>query len=190
MRYIDQIVVLESKVNRPMANSYNRKDIVDMAIGHPDDRDHLDIDIIKQHCTSIYLGIRENLEVLFDLTLLHGALIADDFHKTKRCFSKVGENYGYMHAFIERANKSNAFRFQYRRPTPSGELIRKNLSMNKSKGGYTRAAFKYAGHDLEQDLCVMTEKDFLVLRTQSKAIRTVLRKLKTLQLDPSDSDDD
>ena len=169
-----------------MANSYNRQEILDMALGHPDDRAHLDIELIQNHYKSLYLDIQEKLEILFDLTLLHGAFITDDFFNSKRDFDKFGENYGYIHAFVERTNKSNAFRFQYRRPSSTGEMIRKNITMNKSAGGHTQSSFRCAGHDLERDLCVAIEEDFLVLRNQSKVIRAVLRKLKSLQFDPID----
>jgi hypothetical protein len=53
--------------------------------------------------------------------------------------------------------------------------------MSKITGGYKPSAFKKAGHELEKDLCLMTEKYFLVLRKQSKQIRAAIRKLNNLQ---------
>jgi len=165
----------------PMIRLNNRKYIVDLATGKPEDRSHITHEDIQQHSQILYDEIKEKLETLFDLSLLNGALESDEFHNAKRDFHHLNEDYGYIHAYIERSDRSNTFRFQYRRPTATGNIIRKNLTMNKSRGGYSASAFKNAGHTLEKDLCIMIEKKFLVLRTQSKIIRTVLRKLNLLQ---------
>ncbi len=164
-----------------MSSLLNRQHITELATGTHEDRGHLDKDVIREQKAALYKKIREDLETVFDLTLLEGALTCDDFHKTKKTFASCGEEYGYIHTYIERTVKSNAFRFQYRRPTSSGNVIRKNLTMNRVTGGYTPSAFKSAGHDLEKSLCMLTEKYFLTLRKESKTIRSVLRKLKAFE---------
>lgn len=164
-----------------LSSLLNRQHITELATGTHEDRGHLDKDDIREQKAALYKKIREDLETVFDLTLLEGSLTCDDFHKTKKTFASCGEKYGYIHSFTERADKSNAFRFQYRRPTLSGNVIRKNLTMNRAAGGYTPSAFKSAGHDLEKSLCMLTEKYFLTLRKESKTIRSVLRKLKAFE---------
>lgn len=154
---------------------------IDLATGSHEDRLHINQNEIYEQCQTLHIEVLEKLEKLYDLTLLDGALESDEFHRAKNEFSKLGQNYGYIHSFVDRIEKSNVFRFQYRRPTPSGKIIYRGLVMSKTKGGYTHTAFKTAGHELEKDLCVMTEKYFLILRKQSKEIRSVLRRLNTLQ---------
>lgn len=165
-----------------MSELLNRQHITELATGSHVDRYHLDKDVIREHKAALYQNIREQLEAIFDLTLLEGALTCDDFHKTKKTFADFGEEYGYIHSYTERADKTNVFRFQYRRPTPSGKVIRKGISMNRISGGYTPSAFKRAGHDLEKDLCILTEKYYLKMRNESKTIRSVLRKLKAFEI--------
>lgn len=160
-----------------MSTRMKRENIIDMATGHRDKRSHLDKDVVQEHKAALYQEVIEKLETIYDLTLLEGALTCDDFHDTKRTFSNVGEEYGYIHSFIERSDKTNVFRFQYRRPTPSGKIVRESIKINRALGGYAPTAFKRAGHDLEKDLCLMTEQDYLPLRKESRAIRLALRKL-------------
>jgi len=160
-----------------MSLKLERQDIINIATGSYKDRDHLDIDVIREQKTAIYKNAQGILEMIYDLTLLEGALICDDFHKTKKTFSDLGEEYGYIHSFTERIDKSNVFRFQYRRPTPSGKIVRKSIKINRTIGGYSPSAFNRAGHELEKELCILIEKDYLALRKESKAIRSALRKL-------------
>ncbi|MDH5570908.1 MAG: hypothetical protein OEY89_04020 [Gammaproteobacteria bacterium] len=164
-----------------MKDLSNRQIIVDLATGSPEERKHIAHEDIHTQSKILYDEIWERLETLFDLTLLEGALETDEFHNAKKDFEQFNEDYGYIHAYIERSNTSNTFRFQYRRPTATGNIVRKNLTMNKSIGGYSPCAFKNAGHYLEKELCILTEKKYLILRKQSKLIRSVLTKLRLLK---------
>ncbi len=155
--------------------------MIGLVTGSHHDRQHIDQTDIYEQSRVLCEEVIEKLEELYDLTLLDGALESDEFLRTKNEFSKLGENYGYIHSFVDRIGKSNVFRFQYRRPTPSGKMAYKGLAMSKITGGYPSSAFKKAGHELEKDLCLMTEKYFLVLRKQSKQIRSAIRKLSSLQ---------
>lgn len=164
-----------------MSDLKNHTDVIKLATGHHDDRSHLDRDDIRPLIKAKLNSAIEKLEIIFDLTLLEGAIVCDDFHNTKKDLVKCGEDYGYITSFVERTGKSNAFRFQYRRPTPSGSIIRKNIKLHKSKGGYVASSFKLAGHELEKKLCIMTEDYYFPLRTQSKSLREVIRKLRKLE---------
>jgi len=164
-----------------MSDLKNHTDVINLATGHHDNRAHLDRDDIKSSIKAMLNSTIEKLELIFDLTLLEGSIVCDDFHKTKQTFAQCGEEYGYITSFVERTGKSNAFRFQYRRPTPSGSIIRKSIRLHKSKGGYVASSFKLAGHELEKDLCIMTEDYYFPLRTQSKTLREVIRKLRKLE---------
>lgn len=164
-----------------MSDSKNHTDAINLATGHHDDRSHLVRDDIRPLIKAKLNSAIEKLETLFDLTLLEGAIVCDDFHKTKQTFAQLGEEYGYITSFVERTGKSNAFRFQYRRPAPSGSIIRKNIKLHKSKGGYVASSFKLAGHELEKDLCLMTEDYYFPLRNQSKTLRELIRKLRKLE---------
>ena len=163
-----------------MHNLNDRELILQLAKGKPKHRRGMDIDDVR---AQIYLKLNEaceKLELIYDLTFLEGSLNCDDFHLTKRTFDEVGENYGYIHSFTERNDKTNVFRFQYRRPLANGSIIRESISMNRVSGTYSRSAFKRAGHELEKDLCMMTEKYYFALRKRSKAVRSVLRILVRL----------
>lgn len=164
-----------------MQVSQNNVNTIDLATGSHEDRQHINQNDIYEQCKELHKEVIEKLELLYDLTLLDGALESDEFLQAKLEFKKVGENYGYIHSYVSRNEKSNIFRFQYRRPSFSGKMIYEGLTISKTKGGYTPSAFKKAGHELEKDLCLMTEKYFLVLRKQSKQIRSALRKLNSLQ---------
>jgi len=163
-----------------------RIEIINLATGKHKDREHIDPNVVYEQSHSLYVDIIDKLEQLYDLTLLDGALESDEFLKTKNEFVKQGDNYGYIHSYVDRLDKSNLFRFQYRRPTPSGKIIYKGINMSKTLGGYSPSAFKRAGHELEKELCIMTEQNFLILRNQSKLLRSVLRKLGTLQYNQSE----
>jgi hypothetical protein len=90
------------------------------------------------------------------------------------------ERYGYMNSFVRVDSGTNSYRFGYRRPTPSGGLIRKSIAMKKK--GYTRDSFQQAAHDLERELCMATEEHYAQLRSTGKLLKEVMRKLRTEEI--------
>lgn len=160
-----------------MINLNDRNNVMKLAKGHHKNRIDYDRDEILNHIYRLLNDVNETLELIYDLTFLEGTLVCDSYHMTKHCFDDFGENYGYIHTYTERVNKTNVFRFQYRRPLPNGNILRKSIAMDKATSTYKDTAFKYSGHELEKDLCIMTEKKYFIARNRSKKIRSILRQL-------------
>lgn len=162
------------------------KTVIRLATGHYDDRQNIHHVDINNQILFLFEEVRRNLESIFDLTLLDGALACDKFHQAKRNFIVHGHSYGYIHSYTDRADKTNVFRFQYRPLTAYGDEHKKSIRINRALGGYSSSAFKKAAHESEKKLCIETEKRYLMLRTRSKSIRQFLRKLEKIKLSISE----
>lgn len=117
----------------------------------------------------------QHLQSAYDLLFLEGLVHCDHFHQAKKDFRTMSKSYGYISSYVRRECGSNTFRFQYRRPSDTGGLIRENISMRAK--GYTHKSFKRAAHEHELDLALVTEEAYSQLRKQGKTIREVIRKL-------------
>ena len=148
-----------------------------LAEGKPEGRAHLEpFDVRKASIETLRSAI-DLLELAYLQAYLEGKLHCDNFHEGKRSFKDLGESYGYMNSFVRQDGRTNCFRFAYRRPTGNGYVIRENIRMGEN--GYTRNAFKRAGHDYERELCIMTEEHYSRLRSGGKIIRKTIKKLNS-----------
>jgi len=162
-------------------------EVSDLANGKPEDRAHLNVDVVRKQNQNILKKIEELLALSYNLTYLEGVLYCDDFHEGKNSFDDLGETYGYINSFVRRDSGTNCFRFSYRRPLAGGKLIRQNIPM-KAKG-YTLASFKRAAHDYEKELALMTEEHYSRLRAQGKTTKEMARKLRAIKIFAHENDE-
>ncbi len=158
-------------------NLYDIHAVMALADGPPSDREQMRVDVVIDAHAQVIQRAVELLELVYALIYLEGKFHCDDFHEGKNSFCDLGETYGYINSFVRQEGGTNTFRFQYRRPLPSGKLIRENLRM--PLGGYTRHSFRRAGHEYEEELSVMTEEHYQRLRRCGKIIKKSLRSIRT-----------
>jgi len=167
----------------------SKEEALELAEGEPSERDHLDPNEVRDQAIQAILQAKELLELVYDLTYLEAKLHCDTYHDGKKSFSDLGETYGYINSYVRRENGSNTLRFQYRRPTVTGSLIRENIRMPAN--GYTEASFKRSAHEFETELAVMTEESYSRLRRRGKNVRTVIRKLRSVaNVEITETDDE
>ncbi|MCW4286165.1 MAG: conjugative transfer protein MobI(A/C) [Candidatus Thiodiazotropha endolucinida] len=163
-----------------MRGTMSDEEVMALAEGEATDRAHLDATAVRKHTQSVLSEIESLLERAYNLTYLEAKLHCDAYHEGKNSFSDLGESYGYINSFVRRDGGTNCMRFAYRRPTGSGHLIRENIRM--SSQGYTEASFKRAAHEYEKELAVMTEEHYSRLRNQGKTLKSVARKIRSIEI--------
>lgn len=156
------------------------EEVMTMAEGEATDRAHLDAAAVRKRTQSVLSEIESLLERAYNLTYLEAKLHCDAYHEGKNSFSDLGESYGYINSFVRRDGGTNCMRFAYRRPTGSGYLVRENIRM--SSHGYTEASFKRAAHEYEKELAMMTEEHYSRLRNQGKTLKSVARKIRSIEI--------
>lgn len=157
-------------------NIYNIDTVKQLSDGEPSEREHLSYKNVRQANIKVIDHVQSMLQLSYALLLLEGKLHCDEFHRIKRSFPDMRERYGYINSFVRDDNGTNTYRFGYRRPTPSGGLVRKSITMKKK--GYTRDLFQQAAHDLERELCMATEEHYAVLRAAGKTFKEAMRTLR------------
>lgn len=163
-----------------MQGTTSDEEVLALVEGEAADRSHLDATAVRKHTQTVLNEIAHLLEKAYNLTYLEAKLHCDAYHEGKNSFSDLGETYGYINSFVRRDGGTNCMRFAYRRPTGTGHLIRENIRM--SAKGYTGSSFKRAAHEYEKELAVMTEEHYSRLRTQGKTLKSVARKIRSIEI--------
>lgn len=93
----------------------------------------------------------------YDLAYLEAKRHCDEFHEGKGRAKALGKTYEYINSFVRRDGGTNVMRFQYRRPSKDGFVIRDKIRMGTK--GYSSTAFRRAAHDYEEELARWTQNE-------------------------------
>jgi len=154
----------------------NLHQVMALANGHPSDRDGLTVLEVARTNLELMHELMDGLQICYALLYLEGTLHCDAFHEGKDSFGDLGESYGYMGSTVRMENGSLSLRYYYRRPLPSGKLLRRGIPMKN--GRYVRSSFNQAAHDYERELALMTEEHYAVLRETGKNLKNAIRKIR------------
>lgn len=120
----------------------------------------------------------EALDECYQLLLLKGKLVCDEYYQSKKAFESIGLSYGYINAYASQKHGTNVFEFFNNIPVPSqNKFIKKTIK--STLAGYTAHSFSCAAHDTEKELALLTESKFKQLREDSKKIKASMRKIRT-----------
>ncbi len=161
-------------------NFLSQKDIEKLINGEPAARGTLTSAQVRAEINAQLMSINEQIERVYDLSLLEGKLLVDAYMRSKSEFAILNKPYGWLSAVARRDNGTNTYRFFQMIWRKTGLPVKSSMKM--PMGGYTRASLaKVASHDLELNLAVHTEEHFSTLRTLGKALKATQRAIKRAQ---------
>ncbi len=147
-----------------------------------DNRVNIDPEDSRAWAEECYRVIEEELRKLHLLSLLEGQLHSDNYHKVKSQFRQMGLHYGFIspYARLHKGSLDLTFTRRYLKDKDRGEGDDHHYyPIHKVRGGFNRPAFKkYASHEDELDLALMTEGHFRRLRKQASEMKSIMRQIK------------
>lgn len=159
----------------------NCREILELAEAHHDQRKGIEPRQILVISQKELKRIDELLARAYALSYLEAKLHCDAYLEGKGSLKDMGETYGYLHSRVEMNNGSIDAYFQEIRPNNFGSMNRERV--RKGKDGYSEIKLKrYAAHDTEAEMALMTEEHYERIRRQASAIKEMRKRIRSLEI--------
>lgn len=156
------------------------------ALKEEENRKYFDDKDVRVMMEKRFLEMEQLIDELYDLCCLEAKKHCDGFHNAKSDFRRLGQDFGFISAFVRQHKGSNEFTFKRRylgekkEGETRGPVYRHPIK--KIGGKYTRSALSpWSSHQDELNLALMTEEHFQRLREMGSFLKAQKRAFKRVE---------